>query len=843
MAVVNFNQSINLDIQMKMLRTKSQIFLDLSPNWGWDVILSRYKSNLTKLEFDEDEWDSDKHMNLKNLTQTKLVNKFSFLKPMLYYQLSELYQANAQSQKFKVVMDLFVQACKNRSPTRESFRSIFKQLSIDVKKNLDNVGDEWMYLTDIELVLGYNLNNPLSTEQKIEIAREWGKGDIHRGNNSEKYYADYREAVKLRFENISLSRIRNITVRDYILQVDNWMTDGSSRGIRMNVTDTQTGKVLKSRAKKQVIALTKTTDQLLENVITPYTSSESYSVSEKIEPGLKYRCIISAPYAQQIRLGYIEYVMGTNMLHCFPDVYFLQSQKTQEVICDNLVNFTAVNKRILKYLFFPLDASAFDQNVSHDEISIIFDELLNVIQARDPGLLVIPDQLPYIIELASRMWFDSDIIIDKTVNLGKWQHGVPSGVRWTAMIDSIVNACRFDVCKKWLSEDNEFGPAVIHYQMFQGDDMALILGRPIDTIRILKFYELTNIPVHPLKNFLSTTGNEFLRKIYYKGRQRAYPNRMVTKFLFRLPEKRGASTNSELMRERVTTMLHWCARHGNISYTITKIYNMFKKVYGNVSEDDVVSALTASSVNGGFGWIPPFGFRHKSIRAKDDIVYHVQWIEQDVKPPVEVAIQGVYLEQFNMLSETVAGHLPTSSLLNGLTSALNPSKVSNWSGKFRVQRKTNVKLTFGISLRVNLQSQLNTEFRPWMIDRKWNYPSTKDLLTHLRKRNNKASAIQLTDISLSYVASLMAQKTDDDVFWGWIQSTLPTPSFNFLSLNDLQRSRISKQIYQTYMTRLLRYKARIRMIDVIDICNLTHNYVSKNIHYFITQGYVKMMSD
>lgn len=840
---VNLKQTINLDLQMSTLRNKSKIFLELSPNLSWSDIFIRYKDNLSKMEFGDDNWDSREHMNLKNLTRTKVLQMFRFLPDMLSYQLSELYQANQLSAKFIEVMNAFVKACKNRIPTRESFRTVFKQLSIDVKKNLDNVGEDWMFLTDLDLLLGYNLSKPLDTEDKARITRDWAKGDVSRGLQTEKYYVSYRKAVRNRLTNMELSKLRPISLRNFVMQIDNWMTDGSSRGVRLPMMNTVTNRRVKSRAKKQTIALQLSVDDLTAQVRVPFTSDESYSVSEKIEPGLKFRCIISAPYAQQIRLGFCEYFMGTNLKHCFPDIYFLQSQKTQEVICDNLVNFSKVNMKMLKYLFFPLDASAFDQNVSRQEITIIFEELHLKLRAIDPSLLVVSTDLLEILELAGRMWFESPIIIDKVLNLGKWEHGVPSGVRWTALIDSIVNACRFDVCKEWLGEDEEFGIPIVHYQMFQGDDMALVLGRPIDTIRILKFYEIANIPVHPLKNFLSTKGNEFLRKIYYKGRQRGYPNRMVTKFMYRLPEKRGAANNANLMRERTTTLINWCARHGNLTYTINKLLSMYIKVYGSMSLSNLEIILTTSSVNGGFGWILPDGYRIKSVRAKDDVVYHVDWIEKERTHQVSTSITGAYHEQLTMLENAVGAQLPTGSLLNSLVSALDPSKNSDWSGRIKISKTHNVKLTFGISLKVNIQSQLNTEFRPWMVSREWNYPSTKDVITYHKRNNDRAAVVAMTDVSLRYIATILMEKADDAVFWGWVQSTAPTPSFNMLNLNDLQRSRISKQVYQTYMSRLIRYKLRIREFDVIDVCNLIHNYVSKNMHYFVKQGYVLQMSD
>nr|UNY47206.1 MAG: ORF1 [Totiviridae sp.] len=836
----------NVPNQINIMYKFSDMFKSIYPKLDSKSIMNEFVKSVSEWEYFDDvdesniEWASKEHMDLKLLTGTKLSNSINRNVPdMLKFQLSELFHLHNNNATFIKFKNLFVGKLTNvngATVTVNSFKDTFKALSINIKRNMDYLDITYVSLIDIDLLVGYNIGSPLTLDAKKLLVQGWCKGYIKRGALEEDYYNKYRQSIDIRLNNVTDFKSTIMSLEDFILNVDLWMTDGSARGERVNIVDVaNNNKSIKSRSKKQVLALEYDINKLSKMCRNFDHNKEFYSVSEKVEPGRKGRCIISAHFVQQIRLAYIEYCLGTMFNKCFPDIYFLNSQKVQNKIVDDMVRFSQNKDKQL--LFLPLDASAFDQEVSKAEIEIVFDALYSRLLDYES---IHPDVLEMIL-LAKYAWFNSNVIIDKIYNMGKWEHGVPSGVRWTALMDSIVNNLRYDVCVVSSLNNQKFGPIITHYVKFQGDDMYVVLRRAIDVERVLSFYNIISVTIHPFKNFLSLNYSEFLRKIYWHGKQYAYPNRMITKYLFRLPEKRGANTTSSLCRERVVTVFRLANRADNMQYFEDKVIHIFKVLLNISNVDTISNILLSPSIFGGFGLVYNMS---KSSRAARKIL-KITWLDNDYDTSDQISninLTGVYAQQLNYCSRITNNYVGDSILQSSLKQALDPVKRSLFIDRVIV-KAVDFKFSPNFSLRFNFTNTGMGRYRPWMSKENLKLPSMNDLLAHLRNKNDISTLVKLTAYEVMDVLNLLKLRGGDILVWQWCIGKIPMPSILTRGLNDLSRSDICKRIYFTYITRMLYTHTRVSLNDFEKLCVLVDNYVKQNIIYAICNNYVSYTTD
>lgn len=114
------------------------------------------------------------------------------------------------------------------------------------------------------------------------------------------------------------------------------------------------------------------------------------------------------------------------------------------------------------------------------------------------------------------MW-DSLFASDVTVELGherwRWANGLPSGFRWTALLDTFLNICSFRVAVRCASE--LLGRQIcVTYHASQGDDITFAARDLEEVSAILHVYNAVGYEAHPSKTYFSRYRTEFLRKSY-----------------------------------------------------------------------------------------------------------------------------------------------------------------------------------------------------------------------------------------------------------------------------------------------------------------------------------------
>lgn len=821
----------NFEVNEKLLNSLSSNFNQLTKVKDDKTMLSDLKSDLSMSSLDDDiDWLDEQHLSLKQLSGTKITVQGSNMPKMLSLQLSEfnnvLPPSTFKSQLLQIVVDEF----RRRVVPVNVWVNAFKNLSISMKKS-DN--PRFQDFTDIELFVGYNLGVGLSHERKVSKVVDWGVGDISRGKYQDLYYDAFNKqlASNDHFTNpFNDSRTANISLERFLMRVNLWMTDGSSRGMKVELTSQ--GERITSLAKKQALALGLNLEQLKEMCLVNNPDWDYYSATEKIEPGRKGRLIISAPLSLQMKMSYIEYCLGSLFSDSYGEINFLKNARNQFRNVSKLTNYTNFSNKwwLLQkgtHYFFPADATAFDQFVSRGEIELIFKYIRVAVMVRvDAG--VIHQDCIEVMDAIIQTYFDIPVKVGDEV-VGHWQHGVPSGIRWTTLLDSLINIVRFKTMVNLSSGDPIFGRINVPFITVQGDDMAMVMNRTIDSLRLLKMYELFNIPIHPYKNFISHTKMEFLRKIHVKGTQLAYPNRLITKFLFRLPENRGANDIRTLLQERTTSLVRLYSRFDN-----TKYPERIMKMVAYVLEIDVSLAtkiVTSPSFLGGFGLLPSYSqIKLKGHHLADLFLWQpVRDIDADIN------LTGVYLQAVEHFSRALGLPVLTTNLKAGLLQALNPQRLPFQHTRF-LHKKAEINTKFSINTKIMVDLFGKAYYKTWAVSRTLDIINLSDVVAHFRRTDNLDGLLNITDDSCHFFTTMMFDHCTTKLAWDWVEGKTPTLSFVHVGLNDVQRSLLSEYVFGTLFYKVLISHRHIGDGLFNSVLFLSWCYLQQNVDFLLSNN-------
>ena len=156
----------------------------------------------------------------------------------------------------------------------------------------------------------------------------------------------------------------------------------------------------------------------------------------------------------------------------------------------------------------PLDQGSFDEKQSKLSIAVT---LLAVGQHFEK------ENIPQdSMDVWATMW-DSLFVHGASVEWGdnkdEWRNGLPSGWRWTAVLDTILNVCSFRAIIKIIQQ--RLGRHFFIGNFYaQGDDVVFT-ATDLDAIRlIIDTYKKLGYEVHRLKTYISRGRAEFLRQSY-----------------------------------------------------------------------------------------------------------------------------------------------------------------------------------------------------------------------------------------------------------------------------------------------------------------------------------------
>lgn len=822
--ILAINSMGNFKTNNIILRGLSTKYAILTEDLSVDVIFNNLIVDLQIKGLND--WLDAEHLGLKQMTGTNNIFKsFKHMPVMLQLQLSEFFNTSKMHVKMIKLRSIIEKRFVDGPMSFDVWRTAFKKFSISVKKSSDFFDDYWLY-TDLELLVGYPLSNTISDDFKLKSIEEWSKNEVSRGIDENNFYDETLKVYNDRLDSFKHNNFKFLSVNEFLLKINLWMTDGSSRGTRINFMFEN--KVMKSNAKKQAIPMKYNNNELLKLFLGEVKSWETYSASLKIEPGRKGRLIISAPMSQQLRMAYVEYCLGNLFKLMFPEINYLKNSRNQLKNANKMTIETRINRKS-NNLFFPADATAFDHNVSRKEIDIFMDIMILFITKQCDKNLLHGDVL-VAMSLIKDLFFDIPILLNAK-KVGYWQHGLPSGIKWTALLGSIINIVRYVVIKN-LSKNSVFGPLNEKFITVQGDDMAIIYHKNLDALRLLHYYEYFNIPIHFHKNYISYTSIEFLRKVHFGGKQLAYPARLVTKLLFRLPENTGSKDNQSLLQERLGSIFKLYTRHGNSINSYPRLINLISYVLSvNMNKAEIY--LHLPNALGGFGFIKPN--ERDSLKSHFTTAF-LAWskVERDLG---NVEISGSYIESLNYSDSKLGFKTPIVNLKKGLTEALSSVPV-RYVQKIVKESEIKINTKVNINHKIHISIDTNINWGTWVLSSNLSFINLADILSSLRSRNDRQTLLMLTDDSILELFNIMMMKADDNMFWDWVEGKLLNLSFTFEGFNDVSRSILCDQVLSSFIYRWLRTHKNLSLKDYNTILFTAWKYLEINIRNIVNKNYM-----
>nr|UCD53719.1 MAG: hypothetical protein 2 [Totiviridae sp.] len=277
-----------------------------------------------------------------------------------------------------------------------------------------------------------------------------------------------------------------------------WMRGKSGTGPATTVEINQ--KITRTRRMKGVDASLMSDKEMVEQL--SQVVAETFHIMEKSEGG-KIRPIVKTGSAMFRKMDYLSQWCEDGFKHSKLSTLF-GSASNQEWI-DRDILTSARNPRLWKV---PMDQSNFDWHQSKASIMTVIATMGMYISKRvsNKGFL-----------LVWRAMWDSIFAQQVTVHCGRykytWENGMPSGFRWTALIDTLLNITSFRVAVRIASELKGRQIEIAHHRS-QGDDVAFATAELEDVALIMHIYNKIGYEAHPSKTFFSRYRTEFLRKSY-----------------------------------------------------------------------------------------------------------------------------------------------------------------------------------------------------------------------------------------------------------------------------------------------------------------------------------------
>lgn len=434
-------------------------------------------------------------------------------------------------------------------------RRYFKKRTGILKMGGRYIHNHWRTLCYWEVLYGYT--RPLGIENLEDEVDEW-LVNIRRlgGPMSE---ADYVSMMINNFYkdwSTEWRRPQDIPTLSEWLKTGKWMRGKSGTGITTTVQIDE--KTKRTRRIKGIDATTLTDNDLLSRLVT--TTTESFHVMEKSEAG-KSRPVVKTGNELFRKMDYLSEWVEKGMYNSLTSTLYTTGDMIKEV--DDIIMRAVDDPNLYKV---PMDQSNFDWHQS--KLSII--GIMFAI-----GLHIYENDAPQDIKTVWAATWDSLLSRKVPVHMGKktktWLNGLPSGLRWTALLDTELNKSSFntsvEIVEKILAH---YIPIKAHVS--QGDDINFATTTLQNVRWILHVYNTLGYEAHPEKTFISRERTEFLRKSYESGLGiTGYVPRTLLSIRFKNPILENPVVKAARLYSRATTW-HLLTLRGGEGKNIGQLY-------------------------------------------------------------------------------------------------------------------------------------------------------------------------------------------------------------------------------------------------------------------------------
>lgn len=476
-------------------------------------------------------------------------------------------------------------------------RIYLSELGDIYKKHQTNLSANWMQFVDLHLLTDYEKLNKKELDKDV---KEWISGKIeHSINGDTKKFNDYFRFGVQTFLRASVGQeAEEISLEQFASDPMYYARTGTSDGDRLMMkTKGREGSVTKAKRSKWSAFLTMTHNQI-KDILTGKTHRVQHGKAfAKRERG-KIRPIVAGDDANYLRESYVSTWLEPKLYaHPYTPLFYSSQQ---------LFNMFTEMARDTKDVRNPIDQKEFDHRVTMEMLQITYQEIEQYIETycfwqSKESLLKTMDTLIELLPTGT-----VTLVLGGETPIRK---GVMSGRRWTALLDTIINAAEVLMfCK--LTEEYGIPQPLKEFKSF-GDD---IHTRANDYGRAIIFnlhYQRADFLINDKKTFMSPikpgepTVDEFLRNVCTEGKVLGYPARAVGSLIFRNPvnqePERGTARVREMM-QNWNTVISRLRRHAN--ERMESIYTQDISKSNHISEQEVEIMLHTPSYLGGCGLTP-----------------------------------------------------------------------------------------------------------------------------------------------------------------------------------------------------------------------------------------------
>lgn len=397
---------------------------------------------------------------------------------------------------------------------------ILKAVSGEVKRGGKFIHRHWRYLTHWDTMFGYVAYKGKGA--MIQEVTDWlvTRRDIGKGLMGEPQYVTriYEECVRFLQQEWKMPN-ELPTAREWV-RAGKWIRGRSGTG--PNIPIIIEGKRKRTRPYKGVDAVLKSDDRVRAELYTPVT--EDMVVMQKSEGG-KIRPVVKTGNDVNRKMDFLSEVVEKGLYGCTYSTLFAGpggNERVDEVWLEQVKDVSSLK--------VPLDQGGFDQHQSQATILAALKAIGDVCFS--------PVGVPQEYKQVWVALWDSLVCKGARVKYDgytmSWGNGVPSGWRWTALLDTLLNIASFRVIRDHMSL--QMGSSIpVGTSTFQGDDVLFTTTSVTGVAALVEGYNLAGYEVHPSKTYISRDRGEFLRRSYEPEGVTGYITRTQLALRFRNP--------------------------------------------------------------------------------------------------------------------------------------------------------------------------------------------------------------------------------------------------------------------------------------------------------------------
>lgn len=412
-----------------------------------------------------------------------------------------------------------------------------KELSVYAKKAGEIFDLNWRFFVDLDRLGDYL---PYTTDELfVSDIKKWVQTQvIHTWDGDEElWYKRFEDSMKAVISRRGVSPTKKWTVDQFIANGDMWATSGSSFDPALTKKVT-----LRDEELKEDISVKNTKWAVRWNLrnsdVKKLLFRRRYQVCKAVQKSelTKVRAVISSDLSLYLKMSFVSLYLDQIFKERDDSTLFMNKQKAfdmwQSMKSDGSVRM-------------PVDQSSFDHNVSLRQINITLRLLRDLLQHYNCG-----EEVDEVMELIQYSLSAGSVFVsNQRIEI---INGLLSGWRWTALLGTLINLCEMEMASDYGAEHGS-KPRILAINA-QGDDVRLKCESVEDCYVIWYALQSFGLDVNPKKFFVSTTRDEYLRRVLDKDVLTGYPARSVVSICFRNPIQERDPKGIDRMR---TTFTKW----------------------------------------------------------------------------------------------------------------------------------------------------------------------------------------------------------------------------------------------------------------------------------------------